>query len=120
MSTPSPKLIGYYVLKDGNIPDYNSQRDKVLMHTKESKSELVAEFTEQVNNEQRDLRELKKAIEACKTHEAKLAFAAFDDMPRKFRFMTTIIAHGVDCVVIRGQQNSHATRLAELIGEFWR
>ena len=108
------------MLKDGNIPDCNSQRDKVLMHMKGSKSELVAEFTEHLNDEQRDLRELKKAMEACKTHEARLAFAAFDDMPQKFRFITTIIAHGVDCVVIRGQQDSHTTRLAELIGEFWR
>jgi len=114
-------LVAYYVLADGSSVELDTQRTRVLKHTEETQSELIAEFFEHLSDKRADINELNKAVGACKTHDAKLVIAAFDDMPRKFRFIMTLLCSGVDCVVIRDQKSgSYAVRASELIGEFWR
>jgi len=118
-----PKLVAYYVLADGNGVELDTQRRLVLKHTEETQSQLIADFFEHLSDKRADIKEaeLKEAVGVCKTHSAKLAVAAFDDMPRKFRFIMTLLCNGVDCVVIRGQRSgSCAVQASELIGEFWR
>jgi hypothetical protein len=120
MSTSPSKLIAYFAPKSADTANFNLQRDKILRYVDASKCELVGEFTEIFTDDARDLRELKKAIEACKTHGAKLAIGSFDDVPRKFQFLLKVMLGGVDCVVVRGEEDSYRTRLSEVIGEYWR
>jgi hypothetical protein len=115
------KLVAYYVLGDGMSVELDTQRKRILKHIKETKSEVIAEFSEHSNDKRSDLKELKKAVDTCKIHNAKLVVAAFDDVPRKFRFIMILLCHGVDCVVIGDQKSSsYAVQASELIGEYWR
>jgi hypothetical protein len=116
-----PKLVEYYVLADGVSVELDTQRRRILKHVEETKSEVIAEFSEHSNDKRSDLKELKKAVDMCRMNNAKLAVAAFDDMPRKFQSIMILLWHEVDCVVIRDQPNgSYAVQVSELIGEFWR
>jgi hypothetical protein len=114
-------LVAYYLLTDDNSVELDTQRERILKYTEETKSELITEFSERLNDKRAGVKELKKAVAACKACNAKLAVAVFDDLPRKFRFIMTLICNGVDCVVIRDQKSgSYALQASELIGEFWR
>jgi len=70
-----PKLVAYYALADSNGVELDTQRRRVLKHTEETQSKLIAECFEHLIDKRADINELNKAVGACKTHDAKLVIA---------------------------------------------
>lgn len=113
------KLIGYYVANEADS-GLEEQRKTLRLAAEATRAEVVAEFTERANKRAANGEELRKALRACKVHNASLAIASIDHLPNKFKFIVTVLLSGVDCFEAKQNGSSWYRRSVGMFAEFWR
>lgn len=112
-----PKLIAYYSV----AVDIDAQRRSILKFAEEGQYELIGEFFENANREERKSIELRRALAACKGNNAKLVIAAaFDHSLKKLRVIASILFSGVDCIAVTNRGFGWSIRISDIVAEYWR